>query len=131
MPVLEGGEGRRGREVALLDVGALGDQPQDGGLALDLALEVDRIGGLEETAEDRLEEMRDRLFEMTVVQSVQEATDRLSDRAVDTDDDSLWVTFMGSDFVEEGRRAAKLLGDETKTKPADASGATATTRTTT
>jgi ABC-type sugar transport system substrate-binding protein len=33
----------------------------------------------------------------------------LSDRAVDTDDDSLWVTFMGSDFVEEGRRAAKWL----------------------
>ena len=33
----------------------------------------------------------------------------LSDRAVDTDDDTLWVTFMGSDFVEEGRRAAKWL----------------------
>ena len=33
----------------------------------------------------------------------------LSDRAVDTDDDSLWVTFMGSDFVEEGRRAANWL----------------------
>lgn len=35
----------------------------------------------------------------------------LSDRAVDTEDDSLWVTFMGSDFVEEGRRAAKYLID--------------------
>jgi len=33
----------------------------------------------------------------------------LSDRAVDVDDDSLWVTFMGSDFVEEGRRAARWL----------------------
>lgn len=33
----------------------------------------------------------------------------LTDRAVDTDDDSLWVTFMGSDFVEEGRRAARWL----------------------
>jgi simple sugar transport system substrate-binding protein len=33
----------------------------------------------------------------------------LSDRAVDVKDDSLWVTFMGSDFVEEGRRAAKWL----------------------
>jgi ABC-type sugar transport system substrate-binding protein len=33
----------------------------------------------------------------------------LSDRAVDTDDDTLWVTFMGSDFVEEGRRAARWL----------------------
>jgi galactofuranose transport system substrate-binding protein len=33
----------------------------------------------------------------------------LSDRAVDTDDDSLWVSFMGSDFVEEGRRAAVWL----------------------
>lgn len=33
----------------------------------------------------------------------------LTDRAVDVKDDSLWVTFMGSDFVEEGRRAAKWL----------------------
>jgi len=35
----------------------------------------------------------------------------LSDRAVDVKDDSLWVTFMGSDFVEEGRRAARWLVD--------------------
>lgn len=33
----------------------------------------------------------------------------LTDRAVDLKDDGLWVTFMGSDFVEEGRRAAKWL----------------------
>jgi ABC-type sugar transport system substrate-binding protein len=33
----------------------------------------------------------------------------LSDRAVDEKDDSLWVSFMGSDFVEEGRRAGKWL----------------------
>ncbi len=33
----------------------------------------------------------------------------LSDRAVDVKDDSLWVSFMGSDFVEEGRRAARWL----------------------
>ncbi len=33
----------------------------------------------------------------------------LSDRAVDVQDDTLWVTFMGSDFVEEGRRAGKWL----------------------
>jgi len=33
----------------------------------------------------------------------------LSDRAVDVKDDSLWVSFMGSDFVEEGRRAANWL----------------------
>lgn len=33
----------------------------------------------------------------------------LSDRAVDVSDDTLWVTFMGSDFVEEGRRAARWL----------------------
>ncbi len=36
----------------------------------------------------------------------------LSDRAVDVKDDSLWVTFMGSDFVEEGRRAARWLIDK-------------------
>lgn len=33
----------------------------------------------------------------------------LSDRAVDEKDTSLWVSFMGSDFVEEGRRAGKWL----------------------
>jgi simple sugar transport system substrate-binding protein len=33
----------------------------------------------------------------------------LSDRAVDTKDQSLWVSFMGSDFVEEGRRAGNWL----------------------
>ena len=33
----------------------------------------------------------------------------LIDRGVDVQDDSLWVAFMGSDFVEEGRRAARWL----------------------
>jgi simple sugar transport system substrate-binding protein len=33
----------------------------------------------------------------------------LSDRAVDTKDTSLYVSFMGSDFVEEGHRAGKWL----------------------
>ncbi len=33
----------------------------------------------------------------------------LCDRAVDETDETLWVTFMGSDFVEEGRRAALWL----------------------
>jgi len=36
----------------------------------------------------------------------------LADRAVDIDDDSLWVTFLGSDFVEEGRKAANWLVEE-------------------
>lgn len=40
----------------------------------------------------------------------------LSDRAVDVEDDSLWVTFMGSDFVEEGRRAANWLIEEGHTQ---------------
>jgi simple sugar transport system substrate-binding protein len=35
----------------------------------------------------------------------------LTDRTVDVKDTSLWVTFMGSDFVEEGRRAGKWLVD--------------------
>ena len=38
----------------------------------------------------------------------------LSDRAVDEKDDSLWVSFMGSDFVEEGRRAGRWLVENTK-----------------
>lgn len=33
----------------------------------------------------------------------------LSDRSVNLRDDSLWVTFVGSDFTEEGRRAARWL----------------------
>lgn len=36
----------------------------------------------------------------------------LTDRAVDVQDDSLWVSFMGSDFVEEGRKAAQWLIDQ-------------------
>ena len=35
----------------------------------------------------------------------------LTDRAVAVTDDSLYVTFIGSDFVEEGRRAAKWFID--------------------
>ncbi|HTP59880.1 MAG TPA: substrate-binding domain-containing protein, partial [Spirochaetia bacterium] len=33
----------------------------------------------------------------------------ITDRAVDVKDESLWVTLMGSDFVEEGRRAARWM----------------------
>ncbi|MDQ0231194.1 ABC transporter substrate-binding protein [Metabacillus malikii] len=36
----------------------------------------------------------------------------LADRAVDIEDDSLWVTFLGSDFIEEGRKAANWLVEE-------------------
>jgi galactofuranose transport system substrate-binding protein len=38
----------------------------------------------------------------------------LSDRAVNEKDDTLWVSFMGSDFVEEGRRAGRWLVEKTK-----------------
>ena len=41
----------------------------------------------------------------------------LSDRAVNVKDDSLWVTFMGSDFVEEGRRSAKWMVEKFKDNP--------------
>jgi simple sugar transport system substrate-binding protein len=37
----------------------------------------------------------------------------LSDRAVDVTDTSLFVTFIGSDFVEEGRRAGKWAAEAT------------------
>ncbi|MBP1965477.1 substrate-binding domain-containing protein [Paenibacillus aceris] len=33
----------------------------------------------------------------------------LTDRKVKVEDDSLWTTFIGSDFVEEGRRAARWV----------------------
>ena len=42
----------------------------------------------------------------------------LSDRSVDVADPSLYVTFIGSDFVEEGRRAATWLADKTGGKAA-------------
>jgi len=38
----------------------------------------------------------------------------LTDRAVDVTDPSLYVTFIGSDFVEEGRRAARWFIENTK-----------------
>src|SRR5213080_3647135 len=38
----------------------------------------------------------------------------LTDRAVNVKDDSLYVTFMGSDFLEEGRKAARWLVDRMK-----------------
>lgn len=41
----------------------------------------------------------------------------LTDRSVNVKDDSLWVTFMGSDFVEEGRRAANWLVEKLKDNP--------------
>jgi ABC-type sugar transport system substrate-binding protein len=38
----------------------------------------------------------------------------LTDRAVNVKDDTLWVSFMGSDFVEEGRKAGRWLVDKMK-----------------
>jgi galactofuranose transport system substrate-binding protein len=38
----------------------------------------------------------------------------ISDRSVDLKDESLWLSFMGSDFLEEGRRAARWLIETTK-----------------
>ncbi|MFE3113712.1 ABC transporter substrate-binding protein [Kitasatospora indigofera] len=40
----------------------------------------------------------------------------LTDRAVDSQDESLYVSFLGSDFVEEGKRAADWLVKEYKGK---------------
>jgi len=37
----------------------------------------------------------------------------LSDREVEAEEDSLWTSYIGSDFVEEGRRAARWLLQET------------------
>jgi galactofuranose transport system substrate-binding protein len=48
----------------------------------------------------------------------------LTDREVDVSDPSLYVTFIGADFVEEGRRAAAWLGKATggKAKVAELQG---------
>lgn len=40
----------------------------------------------------------------------------LTDRAVNVKDDSLWVSFMGSDFLEEGRKAGRWLVENVKGK---------------
>jgi simple sugar transport system substrate-binding protein len=40
----------------------------------------------------------------------------LSDREVKVADDTMWTSYMGSDFIEEGRRAARWLVNETKDK---------------
>ena len=41
----------------------------------------------------------------------------LTDRSVNVKDDSLYVTFMGSDFTEEGRKAGRWLVDKMKGNP--------------
>ncbi len=57
----------------------------------------------------------------------------LTDRSIETSDDSLYVTLVGSDFTDEGRRAAKLLekvleqaGHKGKVKIAQLEGSTGT-----
>lgn len=52
----------------------------------------------------------------TVLQEAEEAGIPviLTDRAIDSEDDSLYVTFLGSDFVEEGRRAGQWLLEQFK-----------------
>ncbi len=41
----------------------------------------------------------------------------LTDRAVDVTDDSLYVSFIGSDFIEEGRRAGEWLARRWTARP--------------
>ena len=43
----------------------------------------------------------------------------LTDRSVDSKDTSLYVTFMGSDFAEEGRKAGRWLLEKVKGKTGD------------
>ncbi len=57
-------------------------------------------------------------------QVLQEAKDAgipviLSDREVDIKDDTLWATFIGSDFLEEGRRSARWLLSYMKHHPTE------------
>jgi galactofuranose transport system substrate-binding protein len=43
----------------------------------------------------------------------------LMDRTIEVSDDSLYVALVGSDFVEEGRRAARWLLENTRDMPGD------------
>jgi ABC-type sugar transport system substrate-binding protein len=46
----------------------------------------------------------------------------LTDRAVDSQDDSLYATFLGSDFVEEGEKAGQWLVDNAQDADVDGNG---------
>jgi galactofuranose transport system substrate-binding protein len=46
----------------------------------------------------------------------------LTDRAVDSDDDSLYETFLGSDFVKEGEKAGQWLIDNADTSDVNGDG---------
>lgn len=46
----------------------------------------------------------------------------LTDRAVDSEDDSLYETFLGSDFVEEGEKAGQWLVDNAADADVDGNG---------
>jgi ABC-type sugar transport system substrate-binding protein len=46
----------------------------------------------------------------------------LTDRSVDSKDDSLYATFLGSDFVEEGKKAGKWLVDNAADSDVDGNG---------
>ncbi len=52
----------------------------------------------------------------------------LTDRAVKVSDDSLYVTLIGSDFVEEGRKAARWLVERSPLKDGDKPGASSNCR---
>src|SRR4029078_9241873 len=43
----------------------------------------------------------------------------LTDRAISSKDETLYVTFMGSDFLEEGRKAGRWLVEKMKGTPGD------------
>ena len=47
----------------------------------------------------------------------------LTDRSVDSEDDSLYATFLGSDFVEEGKKAGQWLVDNAADADVDKNGA--------
>ncbi|GAA0201463.1 MULTISPECIES: ABC transporter substrate-binding protein [unclassified Aeromicrobium] len=46
----------------------------------------------------------------------------LTDRAVDSEDESLYATFLGSDFVEEGEKAGQWLVDNAEDADVDGNG---------
>ena len=46
----------------------------------------------------------------------------LTDRSVDSEDDSLYETFLGSDFVQEGEKAGEWLVDNAADADVDGNG---------
>ena len=106
---------------------ALGESLKTAGLELDVASRQVRLNGkplsLTATEFRLLEYLMSRpgvvFSREQLLNSVWGQDKAITDRAVDVTDNSLYVTFIGSDFVTEGKRAAEWLAGVSQAELAD------------